>query len=118
MGLMAALAELEPDWSGPWHEHQVHELPARPGLYCVCECAAADDPSGWRLLRPLYIGESANVREAVISSGRWDRWRALLRPGHGLCFGYLSAAPARLALMEGAMIAYYRPPGNLETARA
>ena len=112
MVLMDALNDLEPRWSGPWHEHELDQLPEAPGLYCVCECAPDDSRPGWRATRPLFIGESGNVRRAVLDSDKWSAWRYLVRQGHGLCFGYQSAPPAKLELMQSAMIAYYRPLGN------
>lgn len=60
MALMDALHDLEPRWAGPWHEHELDQLPQASGLYCVCECAPDDTRPGWRATRPLYIGESGN----------------------------------------------------------
>jgi len=116
MVIMNALADLEPRWSGPWHENELSELPQAPGVYCVCECAPDDSREGWRAIRPLFIGESANVRQTMLASDQWNHWRSLAAKGHGLCVGYQSAPPARLEIMQGAMIAYYRPPGNHRSA--
>jgi hypothetical protein len=112
MVLMDALADLEPRWSGPWPEDELDELPAAPGLYCVCECAPDDSRLGWRATRPLFIGESQNVRQAVQDSSARHAWRDLVKGGHAICFGFKAAPPTKLDLMQSAMIAYYRPPGN------
>ncbi len=112
MVLVDALNDLEPRWSGPWHEHELDELPQAPGLYCVCECTPDDSRQGWRVNRPLFIGESHNVRQAVLDSDGWHEWRDLAQDGHGICFCYKSAPPAKLDVMQSAMIAYSRPPGN------
>ena len=112
MVVQDALAELAPRWSGPWHEHELEGLPEAPGLYCVCECAPDDSRQGWRITRPLFIGKAANARQALLESDQWDRWRALARQGHGLCFGFRALAPAGQEAARGALVAYYRPPGN------
>jgi hypothetical protein len=116
MVLMEALSDLEPRWSGPWHENELDQLPEAPGVYCVCEYAPEDSRQGLSAIRPLFIGESENVRQAVMGSENWADWREWAQNGRGVCFGYQSAPPAKLELMQSAMIAYYRPPGNDQVA--
>jgi len=112
MDMLAALKELEPQWKGPWHEDELREVPASPGVFCVCACLPDDSRQGWRLLRPVYIGVAQDVRQRVMDSEDWDSWRELAGPGHQLCIGYLPAPPGRQAMLQGAMVAYYRPLGN------
>ena len=116
MELWDALQGLEPRWSGPWHEDELESLPASPGLFCVCACEGRGGDGEFRVVQPIYIGGSVNVRQAVQEGQRLEHWRRFAGQGRQLCFGFMSAPPSGLDRMGNAMIAYYRPPANASAA--
>ena len=74
------------EFAGYWREPNVGSLPAKSGIYGVYASTYDANQGTVSLLRLLYIGEGADVRDRVSNHERWQDWKRQLKDGGGyLC---------------------------------
>lgn len=105
---MAKTISLE--FNGYWLDENRSSVPAEAGIYCVYTCSRA--PTGVRLHRLIYIGESENAQARINTHERRGDWERLLEPGQQLCYTFAPTLDRVRA--ECALVFLNKPPLNKE----
>ena len=100
-------------FEGYWREEDIACFPARSGVYCVHTGTHNLHENAISVHKLVYIGESANARQRILSHEMRASWRRLLHHGQQLCFSFAPILQGRKQA-EAALIFYHKPSDNTE----
>lgn len=98
-------------YEGYWREANTVYIPATSGVYSVYTCRHNVIEKTVTLLKLVYIGESANVRDRIQCHERYSDWRRFLGLGQELCFNFAPIVTDR-ERVEAALVHFHKPPAN------
>jgi len=101
-------------FEGYWRDEHEESLPSLSGLYCVYKCLDHASTQEVLLEDLIYIGHSADVRDAVARHELRSKWTESLRGAEELCYSYGHLAGEDLERCQAAMVFRHRPSCNFQ----
>jgi len=71
---------------GYWRDKHRTGLPAHSGIFLVYEATYNLNNDTVKLLKVIYVGEAANLRERLSNHPHYEEWKQYLQSGEELCY--------------------------------
>lgn len=92
-------------------------FPGHEGIYCVYRGTLSEDKKSCSLKELLYIGESDNLKNRIISHEKWEEWKLQLNKGESLFFSYALTDSYREEI-EKVLIYHKKPRCNTKNIQS
>ncbi len=102
------------NFDGFWRKENDSSVPRVAGIYVVYRCTHNRPAKTVSLHEILYIGESENVGDRIVSHDRSGDWSKRLKAGEELCFAVAPISGKDRERVEAALIYKHKPPLNDE----
>lgn len=79
---------------GYYREVKKDRIPSVSGIYCVYSCDYNKEKGKVTLNKLLYIGESDNVHDRIVSHDRLNDWKRALAWHETICYSYAEVSKA------------------------
>ncbi|MDP4149343.1 MAG: GIY-YIG nuclease family protein [Bacteroidota bacterium] len=99
---------------GYWRDKNKNGIPDYAGIYFVYTSKYNDSNDTVTLIKPVYVGESENVKEGIIQNVSFAYWRSFLAPGEELCFSVAEMASSGRTAVRAAIVFELKPAANTE----
>ena len=107
------MLEIGTFFDGFWREAQKAWITPCAGIYCVYACTYLADVQKVRLDKLLYVGQSENVNERILSHEKASYWNAFLQPAQELCYSVAEVQKVHIRdICEAALIYVAHPCCN------
>lgn len=108
------MKEIHINFDGYWREQYKNEIPGISGIYCVYENSFNPENNNIEINKLIYIGESENVKKAIINHQNYKDWLCQVILDHELCFSAGLVQPKDRRRAAAALIYQHKPVLNEE----
>lgn len=107
------MVEISMTFDGFWRDAKKQWITPCAGIYCVYACTYLADIQKVHLDRLLYVGQSENINERIMSHERAPYWNTFLNPMQELCYSISEVRQAHIRdICEAALIYVAHPCCN------
>lgn len=104
------MVEINIAFDGFWREAKKQWITPCAGIYCVYACTYLANVQKVRLDRLLYVGQSENVNERILSHEKASHWNAFLQPTQELCYSVAEVRQVHIRNVCEAALIYVAHP--------
>lgn len=109
-----AAETFEVDISGYLLEADKERLPSYPGIYFVYEGTFNKETDNVTIQKLIYIGETNNLNDRILSHEMYDEWKNHVGEGNTLCYSTGRVPRSNRKRVQAAFIYKHKPPLNEE----
>ena len=99
-------------FDGYWLEQNKANVPERSGVYLVYRGKYDQVEKIVKLYEIIYIGQSVDMRQRIVSHDHLDKFKKTLENGETLCYSCASVDENDLDIIENALIIAQKPRLN------